>query len=718
MRTPAARVAELAAEGVNSVAVALLWSVANPRHERQTAEVVRAALPDAHLALSSDLVPRIGEYERTATVVVDAYIGPLVSSYLAHLEERLQGLCFTGLFVLMRMGGGVLPVDLARRMPVHTLHSGPVGGVAAASKLGVQLGHPNIITTDVGGTSFDVGLVIGSEVLYSSKPMIERQALAIPVVDVTSIGTGGGSIASVDELLGALKVGPASAGAIPGPACYGRGGTRPTVTDAAVILGYIDHLGGQLRLDRQAAAAAVQSDVAGPLGMDTLAAADGILHVACEQMRDLIRRTTIQRGHDPADFVLYAFGGAGPQYAGRYAADLGVAEVVVPALAAEFSAFGAAASELKAAVEQDMAPGDLHDSLDRVNSLLASLEAAARAQLTAAGALAGDLGRPPIVTRTVGLRFYRQIHRIDVAAPPGPLDRRGRHRARRRVPKPLRADRGQRHRPSRGAGRSRHGRSGSLDPCASGPSRLPDPAAMPSRSEPGRPGSQVRRHPAPCSVGTLSAPIRRCTGRRSSSRTRPPWSSTPASPPAWTAGQRTDRVRMSDPPISPDHLRGRPPSPDQHQRGRGGHAEAGLGLADRGRGQRSEHRDHGARTDGLWPAAATSWSRWHPCTSSWPTCSSTIWTTPGSTPDDQFITNDPYVGTLHQPDVVLAAPVFYGRRTGGVVRLGGAPVRCRRPDSGRHHLRRPLDLRRGHPDGADEDRRRRARSARTSSAST
>ena len=262
-------VAELAAEGVNSVAVALLWSVANPLHERQTAEVVSAALPDAHLALSSDLVPRIGEYERTATVVVDAYIGPLVSSYLAHLEERLRGLCFTGLFVLMRMGGGVIPVDLARRMPVHTLHSGPVGGVAAASKLGVQLGHPNIITTDVGGTSFDVGLVIGSEVLYSSKPMIERQALAIPVVDVTSIGTGGGSIASVDELLGALKVGPASAGAIPGPACYGRGGTRPTVTDAAVILGYVDHLGGQLRLDRQAAVAAVQSDVAGPLGMDT-----------------------------------------------------------------------------------------------------------------------------------------------------------------------------------------------------------------------------------------------------------------------------------------------------------------------------------------------------------------------------------------------------------------------------------------------------------------
>jgi N-methylhydantoinase A len=416
------RVAELAAEGVNSVAVALLWSVANPLHEQQVADVVRAVLPDVHLALSSELVPKIGEYERTSTVVVDAYVGPLVSAYLTHLEARLRALGFGGLFVLMRMGGGVLPVALARRMPVHTLHSGPVGGVAAAGKLGAQLGHANIITTDVGGTSFDVGLVTGGEVLYSSKPMIERQALAIPVVDVTSIGTGGGSIAWIDTALGALRVGPASAGAAPGPACYGLGGTRPTVTDAAVILGYVDRLGGQLELDADAAAAAVEQQVAAPLGLGVPDAADGILHVACEQMRDLIRRTTIQRGHDPADFVLYAFGGAGPQYAGRYAADLGVPEVVVPALAAEFSAFGAAASELKTAVEQDVAPGDLHASLERVNTLLGTLEDVARRQLTSAeGRLVSLLHREPTVSRTVGLRFYRQIHRIDVSAPPGVL---------------------------------------------------------------------------------------------------------------------------------------------------------------------------------------------------------------------------------------------------------------------------------------------------------
>jgi N-methylhydantoinase A len=417
------QVEALAAAGVEAVAVALLWSVAHPDHERQVAELVRAVMPRAHLSISHELVPKIGEYERTATVVVDAYVGPLVSSYLGRLDERLADLGFDGLFVLMRMGGGVLPVEMARRMPVHTLHSGPVGGVAAAAALGRHLGHHDIITTDVGGTSFDVGLVRRGDVLYAAKPMIERQALAIPVVDVTSIGTGGGSIAWIDPSLDTLRVGPASAGAVPGPACYGRGGELPTVTDAAVLLGYIDRLGGQLQLDLAAAHTAITRYVAEPLGLDTYAAADGVLQVACEQMRDLIRRTTVQRGHDPSDFALYAFGGAGPQYAGRYASGLGVTEVVIPGLAAEFSAFGAVASDLKATVEQDVPPGDLYESLPRLNDLLVQLETSARRQLDRAEQyLRATARHDPVVTRTVGLRFYRQIHRIDVPAPPGPVD--------------------------------------------------------------------------------------------------------------------------------------------------------------------------------------------------------------------------------------------------------------------------------------------------------
>ena len=367
LRDARARLEELAAEGVDAVAIALLWSVANPAHEEALAELAKEVLPEAHLSVSNRLVPRIGEYERTSTVVVDAYVGPLVSSYLARLEDGLRQGGFAGLFVVMRMGGGVLPAAMARAMPVQTLHSGPVGGVAAAAMVGRQLGHSHVITTDVGGTSFDVGLVIDGDVMFSSKPMVERQALAIPVVDVTSVGTGGGSIAWLDEALGVLRVGPASAGAVPGPASYGRGGTLPTVTDAAVVLGLVDRLGGALRLDPAAATDAIATHIAIPLGLSVEEAADGIVQVACEEMHDLIRRITVQRGHDPGDFALYAFGGAGPQYAGRYAARLGVRELVIPALAAEFSAYGAIASEVKVMVERDILPGGLHESLDRVN---------------------------------------------------------------------------------------------------------------------------------------------------------------------------------------------------------------------------------------------------------------------------------------------------------------------------------------------------------------
>jgi N-methylhydantoinase A len=416
-----ARLEELAAEGVDSLAIALLWSVANPAHEDRLAALAAEILPDAHLSVSSRLVPRIGEYERTSTVVVDAYVGPLVSSYLARLEDKLRSNGFGGLFVVMRMGGGVLPAAVARQMPVQTLHSGPVGGVAGSATVGAQLGHTHVITTDVGGTSFDVGLVIEGDVMFSAKPMIERQALGIPVVDVSSIGTGGGSIAWLDDALGVLRVGPKSAGAAPGPACYGRGGTEATVTDAAVVLGLVDGLGGTLDLDIEAARHVIQERIADPLGMTVEAAADGIVDVACEEMHDLIRRITVQRGHDPTDFSLYAFGGAGPQYAGRFAKGLGVRELVIPVLAAEFSAYGAIASEVKVMVERDLLPSDPHLGLDRINHALDELEAQARRQLTVTGEVVERLGGAAHVVRSVGLRFYRQIHRIDLPVGPDAL---------------------------------------------------------------------------------------------------------------------------------------------------------------------------------------------------------------------------------------------------------------------------------------------------------
>lgn len=408
----------LAERGAEVIAVALLWSTVNPVHEHRVRELVLDELGDVSVTISSDVASHVGEYERTMTAVLNATIRPLVERYLASLEARLAELGFGGSFFLMQTGGGV---QLAHRLapyPVRTLNSGPVGGLAAAVRSGDELGHRRIITTDVGGTSFDVSLVVDGALQYVARPTIDRHAIATPVVDILSIGTGGGSIAWVDPALGALRVGPASAGADPGPACYGKGGDRPTVTDAAAVLGYVRHLGGTLQLDVAAAEKVIRSQVAEPLDMSLHAAADGILTVANAQMADLVRRATLQRGHDPSTFVLYAFGGAAPQYAGRYAADLGIDEVIIPAMAPVFSAYGAVASDLRSSAEAQVPAVRLADALGLVNERLAGLEAEVRGEL--AGVPAGS-GAARIVRR-IGLRFERQVNKITIELPAGTLD--------------------------------------------------------------------------------------------------------------------------------------------------------------------------------------------------------------------------------------------------------------------------------------------------------
>lgn len=400
--------------GVDSLAVSLLWSPVNPLHERRVRELAAELSPGTHVSISSEVAPRIGEYERTCTTVIDAYTAPLVTRYLRRLEERLREHGFRGEFVVMRMAGGVQPVAAALRTPVQTLRSGPAGGVSACQRLGRLSGRAELIATDVGGTSFDVGLVIGGEPYSAGTPSIDRLPLAVPAVDIPSIGTGGGSIAWYDRSLRTLRVGPQSAGADPGPACYGRGGVLPTLTDAAVVLGYLQRLGGTLDLDRAAAQRAITEHLAGPLGLGVLETAEGILSVAAAQMRDLVRRTTIQRGHDPSDFALVAYGGAGPQYVGRYAADLGVREVVIPGLAAEFSAFGAMSSDLRVSGERDLQPCRLQDAGELVQAALDRIAPEVKAQLGS-----GEL----VVRRLVGLRFYRQLNRIDLPVPDGPVDK-------------------------------------------------------------------------------------------------------------------------------------------------------------------------------------------------------------------------------------------------------------------------------------------------------
>jgi N-methylhydantoinase A len=409
-----AAIANLVARGVESLAVCLLWSPANPSHEERVRALAEELAPGVRVTVSSRLAARIGEYERMTTAVIDAYVAPLVSSYLERLEKELRELGFGGAFLVTRMGGGVQPAETARRQPINTLRSGPAGGVVAARQLGALAGFDNVIATDVGGTSFDVGLVIAGEPQYARRPTIGRLPVAVRAVDIDSIGTGGGSIAWIDDGLGALRVGPQSAAASPGPVCYGRGGTRPTLTDAAVVLGYVGRLGGALTLDCAAAERAIRQEIADPLGLTTEAAAEGIVQVACEQMHDLIRRSTIQRGHDPSEFALLAYGGAGPQYAARFAAGLGARAVIIPALAAGLSAYGALSGDLRVRAERDLRPQPLTDAIAEVENTLTELEPDVRRQLSAAG----QDGRL-LVTRTAGLRFYRQLHRLDVAVPPG-----------------------------------------------------------------------------------------------------------------------------------------------------------------------------------------------------------------------------------------------------------------------------------------------------------
>ncbi len=342
--------------GVRSIAINLLSSYRNPAHERELQAIVQAIDPEIFTAISSEILPIRGEYHRSVTTIVSAYVGPLLREYVAALGNALSGLGCRATPLIMQSVGGVMPAEQAVSHAAATLNSGPAGGIVAVKHLADLLGYRNIIATDVGGTSFDVGLIIDGEPLVTTtsyipedNPYHSRYRIALPSLDIQSIGTGGGSIAWLSN--GVVKVGPRSAGAQPGPACYGRGGTEPTVTDADVVLGYIDpdyFLGGSMALDKECALTAIRDKVADPLGLTVTEAAAGIWRVSNSQMADLIRRVTVERGYDPRDCVLFAYGGAGPAHCAAYAADLGIERVVIPsALATVFSAFGIAVTDLR-----------------------------------------------------------------------------------------------------------------------------------------------------------------------------------------------------------------------------------------------------------------------------------------------------------------------------------------------------------------------------------
>ena len=340
---------DLVERGIESLAVCLLWSFKNPAHEQAIAQLARRKHPSLYVVASSDLVPAMGEYERANTTAVEAFLGPTLRTYLSDIELSLAATGYRGELLVMQSIGGLAPASGLTHAAVTTLHSGPVGGIVAACKLGELIGEPNLITADMGGTTFDVGLVVGGKPQSAQITVMERNLLMVPAVEAISIGAGGGSVAWLD-IARALHVGPRSQGAHPGPACYGRGGDLPTVTDADVILGYINpetFLGGRMPLHADLAREAVRKHVAEPLGMSVEEAAQAIYDIVNAHMADLVRSVSIERGHDPRDFAIVAFGGCGPTHATGYGFESQVRRVIVPPTATVFSAFGIARSEIR-----------------------------------------------------------------------------------------------------------------------------------------------------------------------------------------------------------------------------------------------------------------------------------------------------------------------------------------------------------------------------------
>ena len=401
-------------ERVEGLAVSLLQSWANPVHERAVREILETTYgrDRIHLSFGSELSSVAGEYARTNTALANAFVGPIVERYLGDLTSRLEAAGFAGRLLIMQGNGGLAAP--AQATPISTLQSGPAGGMIAAAHAGERLGHERVITTDMGGTSFDVGLVDSGYWRYAEEPIFERLRILQPIIDIRSIGAGGGTIARVDPSTGRLLVGPESAGASPGPVCYGAGGIEPTVTDCDLVLGLIDpdyFLGGRRSLDPEAARRAIDQRLAQPLGMGIEEASAGVMRIVNSQMSDLIRREVVKSGHHPEEFVLYAFGGAGPVHAVGYARDLGIRSIHVFPTSAVFSAFGIAMADLvhtRVATRSLPLPVDpevLNSDLQEMEELLA-------------GVLREDgFSRDPEFRRYLTMRFRRQTQGEEVELP-------------------------------------------------------------------------------------------------------------------------------------------------------------------------------------------------------------------------------------------------------------------------------------------------------------
>jgi N-methylhydantoinase A len=413
-------VQELVVAGIEALTISFLWSTVNPAHEHRAREIAAEVAPRLFVSCSSDLSSMAGEYERTVTAVMNSYIGPLMVEYVDRIQDGAEERGFVGTVQFAQCAGGAITSDEARQSPIRTVQSGPVAGTIATQSMAAAAGLSDVMAVDMGGTTFDVSVVHDGRALQRDISLFERYAMALPMLDIESVGAGGGSIAWVDDQ-GRLNVGPHSAGARPGPACYGHGGTEATVTDADVVLGLIDpekYLGGRMRLDASLAEQAV-GRLAERLGLDLVETAAGISTVVDAKMADLVRRMSLLRGLDPRRFTCAAFGGGGPLHAPAVASQAGIRKLIVPLprAASVWSAFGAATSDV-AHIFQRWTVLNLPVAGATVEEIFQALEQGAAEKLDAQGVAQEDVS----LIRSVRMRYAMQIHDVEVPVAAGTID--------------------------------------------------------------------------------------------------------------------------------------------------------------------------------------------------------------------------------------------------------------------------------------------------------
>lgn len=413
VRDIAARIAA-AEPPFEAIAISLMWSFANPAHEERVSEIIAEELPGVYVSLSSEVVPQIRVYERGSTVALNAYVGPILSRYLNDLTARLDETGYTGRLFIVQSNGGVMPPRLMMRFAVNTLLSGPAGGPEAGLQHARLHGLDQLITVDMGGTSFDVAMIENGRATTTNESEIDGHKVALPVLDIHTIGAGGGSIARVRS--GLLYVGPQSAGSEPGPACYGRGGEQPTTTDADLLLGYLDpagFAGGKFPLDLAAAEKAMRTHVADPLGLSVTQAAQGVYNVVNASMADAVRAITVQRGLDPREFAIVAAGGAGPLHAGPIARELEVPLVIIPRESSVFCASGMAVSDIRHDYVRSFPYTLSEETVGEANAVVAALIATARETL-----LDEDVPEDRhVFTVSADVRYPGQFHEVETESP-------------------------------------------------------------------------------------------------------------------------------------------------------------------------------------------------------------------------------------------------------------------------------------------------------------